>query len=325
MQFTTPVIIPNYKENISYSNKIMFLGSCFSDNIGTKFKEHFFDAEINPFGVIYNPYSVKKSIEILLDKILFKSDMLFEHNGLWHSFAHHSSFTGKDVEKTLKKINDKINYASDFLKQTDFLFLTFGTAWIYELANNGEIVSNCHKLPTSNFNRRLLKVDQIYKEYEDIIIRLKESNPNLKIFFTISPVRHLKDGANGNQISKSTLLLAVNELVNNHEHVYYFPSYEIIMDELRDYRFYESDMIHISKLAVDYIWEKITDSLFDNKTKEAAKLAGKLFKSLNHRVFDKDSEEYTKFKNSIKKQINILKQLNDSVNLSAAETQIENL
>ncbi len=322
MELKTLVKFPIYKEKIDYSKKIMFLGSCFTDNIGKKFKDLFFPVIINPFGVIYNPLSVAKSIEILLHNIKFSEKDLFKHNNLWHSFSHHSSFSGTKKEQVIEKINKTINKASSFLKNVDFLFITFGTSWVYELKENSEIVSNCHKLPSKYFNRRLLNINEIIKNSQKFLSEIREFNNNVKIFFTISPVRHLRDGAINNQISKSALILAVNELVEKNSNANYFPSYEIVMDELRDYRFYSDDMTHLNNIAVEYIWEKLFLNLIKPESYEILKKAEKLRKSLNHKIFDKSSADYWKFKESIKKQINELKRENNSIDLSAVETKL---
>lgn len=322
MNLITPVEIPSYAQKIDYSKSLMFAGSCFTENIGNRFKQIFFKTLINPFGIIYNPSSIKEGFDLLLKKRVFTEADLFYFNEQWHSFSHHGVFSGAEKDTVLKSMNDNLLYAHDFLKQTDFLFITFGTAWIYELVKSGSVVSNCHKLPSGEFSRRLLSVDEIVQSFELILNRLRIFNPKISVFLTISPVRHLKDGASGNQISKSTLVLAVSKLVNMFNFVDYFPAYEIVLDELRDYRFYGGDMTHLNSSAVDYIWEKIEESFFSTKMLDELKLSKKLYKNITHRIVNKQSKEALVFKDKIKMQINELKNRHDLIDLSVAEKYI---
>ncbi len=316
MKFRTIVNIDNFPFGITYSSKMFFIGSCFTDNIGSKFKNYFFDAMINPFGVLYNPVSVGKSLKYLIENKEFTEKDLIFYRGLWHSFAHHSSFSGNNKEQMLENINNSLKIASVFLKDTDILFITFGTAWVYEYKKSREVVSNCHKLPASEFNRKLLIIRDIVDFYKKLLIELNAFGKQKKVIFTVSPVRHLKDGATGNQISKSTLILAINELVGNFKNVFYFPSYEIVMDELRDYRFYASDMVHISDVAVDYIWERLSDTFFDEKTMSDLTLAKKISAALQHRVMNTDSAEYQGFIDKTKRLIAEFQKRNPMVRIN---------
>ena len=323
MNFKTEVKIPKFKDNISYSKKIMFVGSCFTDNIGQKFKDHFFDVDINPFGVIYNPESVLNSLEILTNRRFLSDENLFQHNGIWQSYSHHSDFSSENKDTMLARINNRIEYSSDFIQNTDFLFITFGTSWAYELKETNKVVTNCHKQLASKFNRKLLSISKISEIFIRYLNILKIINHRIKVFFTVSPVRHWKDGAIGNQISKSTLLLAINEIVEKVNFANYFPSYEIVMDELRDYRYYTNDMLHISDLAIEVIWEKIINSLCTDKTKIELQSAQKIIKALQHRAFNLKSEEYHKFLEKTLKQIKNLKKQNKNIKLLEAENLIK--
>ena len=323
MKFRTEVEIPKYKDKISYSKKIMFVGSCFTENVGKEFEKNFFDVDINPFGVIYNPESVLNSLEILTNRRFLSEENLFQYNGIWQSYSHHSDFSSVQKETMLAKINNRIEYSSDFIQNADFLFITFGTSWVYELKETQKVVTNCHKQHPSKFNRKILSVSKISVIFSRYLNILKTINPKIKVFFTVSPVRHWKDGATGNQISKSILLLAINEIVEKNSFANYFPSYEIVMDELRDYRYYSDDMLHISNLAVDFIWEKIIDSLFSDKTKEELQTVGKLKKALQHRAFNVKSEEYHRFLKKTLEQIKNLKKLNENIKLIEAESLIK--
>ncbi|RLD60127.1 MAG: GSCFA domain protein [Bacteroidetes bacterium] len=307
--FRTNIEIPKTDSKITYNSKIFFIGSCFTENIGDKLFELKFPVEINPFGIQYNPKSVKNSLGFLIDKKLFIQDDIHFANEQWFSFYHHSKFSNSDKEKCLFNINEKIKQASEFLEKTNIIFITFGTAWVYQLRDTKEIVSNCHKLPANKFNRFLLDVDDIYQDYLILIEKLFEINNNLKIVFTISPIRHLKDGAVGNQISKSTLILAVNKLKERFDNVEYFPSYEIMMDDLRDYRFYSQDMFHINETAINYIWHKFSDTYFDENTKKLMSRIEKIIRNKNHKPFNPKSEEYKDFlKNNLEKVNQLLKE-----------------
>ena len=322
MNFKTEVKIQKFKEKIDYSKKIMFFGSCFSDNIGEKFNQFFFKVDINPFGVIYNPESVLTSLEILTNRRFLSDENIFENNGIWQSYSHHSDFSGTSKDTVLAKINNRIEYSSDFLQKADFLFITFGTSWVYELKKTNKVVTNCHKQPAAKFNRKLLSTSKISVIFIRYLERLKIINPKIKVFFTVSPVRHWKDGAIGNQISKSTLLLAINEIIEKVDFANYFPSYEIVMDELRDYRYYSDDMLHLSNLAINVIWSKLIDSLFSDKTKTELQTANKIIKAVQHKPFNLKSEEYHKFLKNTLKQIENLKKLNNKINLGEVENMI---
>jgi hypothetical protein len=202
----------------------MTLGSCFSENIGQKMKNAYFLTEINPFGVLYNPLSVLNSLELLISNTLFEAEDIFQQQSLWHSFSHSSLYSDISRERCHQKINSSISIASEFLSPADFLLITLGTAWVFEERRSGKVVSNCHKLPASEFNRRKLNVDEIVKSYDTLISKLQKLFPALQLIFTVSPIRHWKDGAHDNNLSKSTLLLAIDSLKTKFEHVHYFPA-----------------------------------------------------------------------------------------------------
>ena len=323
MNFRTEVKIKDFKEKIDYSKKIMFIGSCFTDNVGKKFADNFFNVDINPFGVIYNPESVLNSLEMLTNRRFLSDKNLFFDNGIWQSYSHHSDFSSIQKDTVLAKINNRIELSSDFLHNADYLFITFGSSWVYELKETGNIVANCHKQPASKFNRNLLSVSEIAVKYIRYLSILKSVNPKIKVFFTVSPVRHWKDGANGNQISKSKLLLSINEIIEKTDFAEYFPSYEIVLDELRDYRFFADDMLHISEVAIDYIWKKIIDSLFSEKTKNELKSSTKIRKAIQHKVSNIKSKKYHLFLEKTLKQIEKLKIQNKNIKLEEAENIIK--
>jgi len=300
--FQTKIEIPPTPLSITYTDAVMTLGSCFAENIGRKMEEICFDTEVNPFGVLYNPVSIINSIELLLDNKQFTPDDIFESRSLWHSFSHSSLFSAVSVEGCLDKINSRMTLASNFIRKANVLLITFGTAWIFEERKSGRVVSNCHKLPAAEFVRRRLSVEEIVTNYSHLVDTLSVKLPNLQLIFSVSPIRHWKDGAHENNLSKSTLLLAINELQKRFDQVHYFPAYEIQLDELRDYRFFASDMLHPSEVAVDYIWQRFSETYFDTATQGIKKEVEQLVSDLSHRPLQPDSEEFRKFRQSVEKR-----------------------
>jgi len=289
---------------------MMFMGSCFSENMGQKLIDQKFNVDMNPFGILYNPESIANSLKNLLEKSVFTEDDLFQDQGLWNSFAHHSRFSDVRKEVVLEKINKRIAVSSEFLKTADFLIITFGSAWIYQLKNSGRIVSNCHKINAAEFRRLRLEVLEINELYYELFTEIWRVNPRLKIIFTVSPIRHWKDGAVENQVSKSTLLLAIDHLIKDFadRELSYFPAYEIMMDELRDYRFYAEDMIHLSPVAINYIFDRFTKSMFSLESVGIAKEVLKVRKAMEHRPVNPQTAEFRKFINSSLVQIGQLSQ-----------------
>ncbi len=296
MEFRTIVDIKKQEPGITYSDRIMMFGSCFAENIGEKLVSSKFQTLVNPFGILYNPESIHASIERILEKKLFTGSELFEHEGVWNSFSHHSRFAELSSGLFLKNANKKLEEASGFLKTTDFLILTFGTSWIYRLKESGTVVSNCHKLPGNLFIRERLSIEGIVETYTNLIRRLSEVNPGIKIIFTVSPIRHWKDGVHENQLSKSTLLLAIERLqLLFPANTFYFPAYEIVLDELRDYRFYREDMIHPNETAIGYIWERFSDCFCGKETVKKLSEIEKLISAAQHRPFNSESKAFQEF------------------------------
>jgi len=293
--FRTTIEIQPSDAKITFRDSVMTLGSCFAENIGKKMKDIFFETDINPFGVLYNPVSICNSIELLLLNNLFTRQDIFENRALWQSFSHSSYFTGISSGECLDKINSRLNYSRDFLKKTDYLLVTFGTAWVFEDKKSGRVVSNCHKLPASEFVRRRLTVEEIVANYSSLITKLQTLFPTLNLIFSVSPIRHWKDGAHENNISKGILLIAIEELQKQFKQVQYFPAYEIQMDELRDYRFYAPDMIHPSEVAVDYIWKRFSETYFSDSTFVLKKRLEQLSADIAHRPLHPESAEYSNF------------------------------
>ena len=300
--FTTPVKIQKVTAEITYADRVMTLGSCFAENIGGKLLSAFFLTDINPFGVLFNPISIANSLELLLQSKEIEAHDLFENRGMWQSFSYSSQFSNVTVEDCLLNINNRLSAARDFLEQTDFLLITFGTAWVYESVKSGRVVSNCHKLPASEFVRRKLSVEEIVATYKTLIEKLQTLFPKVQIIFSVSPIRHLKDGLHENNLSKSTLLLAIDAIQSECKQVHYFPSYEIQMDELRDYRFYAADMLHPSDVAVNYIWKRFSEAYFSEDTQALKKRLEQLSADLLHRPIHSESAEYKYFLESVEKR-----------------------
>ena len=306
-QFRTIVDIPVFKTKLDHRNEILLIGSCFSENIGNKLKESKFNVEINPFGILYNPLSIANSFNILLEKHYFASDDLFYYNDVWNSFYHHSRFSHEDKEVCLININSRIDKASETIKKASFIFITLGTAWVYESIEKKFVVSNCHKLPAEKFNRYSLNETDIIDRFKSLFESLRSINPSLQIVLTVSPIRHWKDGAVNNQVSKSILLLASSKLVDTFDYVHYFPGYEIVMDELRDYRFYGEDMLHPNNVAVEYIWQRFCETFMDEQTLKIMKEYEKISKAMQHRPFNKNTNTYHDFKINMIKKIKAIK------------------
>ena len=282
------------------------MGSCFAENVGGLLLENKFSCDVNPFGILYNPLSIAKALRQMLDGKVYTMDDLFDSGGQWHSWMHHSSFSSADADECLNRINSRLEKAASALPRTSWLVMTWGTAFVYE--KDSEVVGNCHKQPDRLFTRRLLDVDTICGEWNDTLREAKQRFPGLKVMLSVSPIRHLKDGLHGNQISKSVLLLAIDRLCRELDFCHYFPSYEIVMDELRDYRFYAEDMLHPSPLAVKYIWECFCSTYMSKDTQRVMKEWADIQKGLAHRPFNPDSDAYRRFLSQIVLKIEELKE-----------------
>ncbi|MCB9251808.1 MAG: GSCFA domain-containing protein [Flavobacteriales bacterium] len=261
------------------------IGSCFSENIGQKISSSGYEVCLNPFGILYNPVSIGLAIKRILDLELYDAnEFIFTHEKRFVSPDHHGKFSGLEVMELHNRINGSLKEANVFLKKQGVVIVTLSTAWIYRYLETGKVVANCHKIPNSNFKKELMTVDEVSIELDEIIKALQKFNPDLKIIFTISPVKHLRDGVLENLRSKSILIVSLmQKLQNAGEGVFYFPSYEIVTEELRDYRFYERDFMHPNAMATDYIWERFQEIYFTESSIEKVKAAFKISRDLNHR------------------------------------------
>lgn len=284
MQFRTEIHTAPSPFRIGYADPVMFAGSCFAAEIGSKMLDGRMQVMINPAGTIFNPVSVAVMLQNVINAYQASKDDLFSYGERWISFSHYTGFSGSDSEEVLDRINKSTAEAHHFLKNATALFITFGTARVFRLKQTGMIVSNCHKLPDNMFTRELPGVSDVTALWGTLLDELRRFNPRLKVVFTVSPVRHWKDGAHGNQVSKSVLFLAIEELLRHGSSPGYFPAYEILMDELRDYRFYASDMLHPSGMAVDYIFEVFTRCYIDDRTMTTWREAEKIVKASRHQV-----------------------------------------
>ena len=296
MDFRTKVEQSMELPHITHVERILLLGSCFAENMGKLLAESKFRIDVNPFGILYNPFSIAVALNEILEGKEYKESDIFYYRNLWHSPMHHGSFSASTSEETLDNINCRLQQVQQTIHELDWLMLTWGTAYVYEEKENGGVVSNCHQLPDNAFVRRLLSVDEIVNEYISLIREMMTRNENLKILVTVSPIRHIRDGMHANQLSKSTLLLAINRLQQLFpDMVFYFPSYEIVLDELRDYRFYADDMVHPSQLTIQYLWERFSDTFFSKETKLVIEAVEVIRRDLSHRPFHPHSETYQRF------------------------------
>ncbi len=290
LKFTTKVNILLSDFKIAHQSPILLLGSCFAQNIGNKLNKSKFNTITNPFGIIYNPISVIKELQRIANKKLYVKKNLTQFHDKWISFDHHGSFSSPNQEECLAKINDAIIKSYLHLKKTNTIFITFGTAWVYEYKNFG-IVANCHKIPSAKFIKRLLSVKEILIAFNNVKEALKDFN----IIFTVSPIRHVKDGLHENNLSKSVLHLVIKNITEQNKNCYYFPAYELIIDELRDYRFFKDDLIHPSEMAINYIWESFLSTYCNEETIEIINEIQKVKQAVNHKPFNFKSKEHQQF------------------------------
>ena len=281
MKFRTELNPNSYPFQIAYDDHLMFIGSCFSDHIGTFFKNIKFPTLSNPFGVLFNPASIALALRIAINPEKFDEKYIHYFNDHWISFAHHGKFSHSDKNLFLKNISDKLDETHDFLLKADYLFVTFGTAYYYQHKQREIIVANCHKIQGYEFEKKRLEIEEITFDYNMLFQEIRNLNPQLRIIFTVSPVRHLGDGFHENQLSKSILHLAIDQLVDD-TGIFYFPSYEIVHDDLRDYRFYAKDLCHPGEQAIEYVQEKVKSVFFSEETLEEIKSIEKSNKMERH-------------------------------------------
>lgn len=284
MELFTAVQLPAAASEITFETPVMFLGSCFANEIGYRMASGKLPVMTNPHGTLFNPYSVAAATDRFISSHAYTADDIYLHQNRYMSLDHHTAFSSYERDVLTERLNDVSRAASSFIRKATFLFVTFGTSYIYTLRETGAIVANCHKLPSSLFSRRQASWSEIADRWRMTLDSLAELNPGLKVWFTVSPVRHMSDGAHANQLSKAHLLLAAEELLGHPLVEGYFPAYEIFMDELRDYRYYAADMVHPSETAIDYIWEKFCSIFISGHTLRLWNEAAKITRATGHRI-----------------------------------------
>ena len=302
MKFSTKVPISKYQNPITYESRIMSIGSCFAENIGEKLEYFKFQNIVNPFGIIFNPVSIEKIIDRIVNYKKFTDSDIFFHNEQWHCFEVHSELSNSNKDEFLKNLNKLlIDCRVEISKLTHFI-ITYGTSWVYRNLASNEIVANCHKISQNQFTKELLTIEISKKSIENTVSLIRKINPDCNFILTISPVRHIKDGFIENQVSKSHLISAIYSC--NFQPTTYFPSYEIMMDELRDYRFYANDMLHPSQLAIDFIWMKFFENYVDESQFETMNGVCSIQKSLLHKPFNPESKKHLTFIADLNLKIN---------------------
>ena len=287
---------------ITHQDGVLLIGSCFSEHIGQRLNDLKFNVSSNPFGIVFNPKSIATSLLRILSQNYFVDNDVFEKDGLWYSFEAHSSVCGETQQELLETLNHSIDSWHEKLKTSHWLTITFGSAFAYKHIEQSKIVANCHKLPQVVFEKNLLKTNDIVAEFNDVIHRLQQFNPLLKVVFTVSPVKHLRDGVVENSVSKAILIQSTHQLINDLKHCVYFPAYELVNDDLRDYRFYESDMAHPNKQAIDYVWKRFTEVYFNDKINTINDKVNQIHQAYHHRLFNKTTSSSVKFKQKFYQQ-----------------------
>jgi len=304
MQFRTKITIPKSDNPIDYNSKIVSLGSCFAENMAEKLDYFKFQNTCNPFGIIFNPVSIEKMICRIVNQFFYTEKDIFFHNERWHCYEVHSDWSNSDKEEFLENLNAVLRTSLTQLFQASHIIITYGTSWVYRNLESKAVVANCHKVPQAAFSKEILSVETIEKSIENTIGYFQIINPNVNFIFTVSPVRHLKDGFVENQLSKAHLITAIHQTINDKpQTTNYFPSYEIMMDELRDYRFYAEDMLHPNQVAIDYIWERFSETAISEENHSIMEEVKIIQKGLQHRPFNSSSQSHIKFEEKLGEKI----------------------
>lgn len=308
MKLQTQIPLSKQPHNqIDYNSQILLLGSCFSENIGNKFEYYKFQSKVNPFGILFQPLAIENLITRAINKDYYLDNDLYYNNEQWSCLDAHSKLNNASKEDLLTQLKIEINNTHQQLKDATHVGITLGTSWMYRHIASDVIVANCHKLPQKEFLKELLSVAHITASLNAIVSLIKSVNLKVSILFTVSPVRHIKDGFVENSRSKAHLLAAIHQVVEPREQIYYFPSYEIMMDELRDYRFYNTDMLHPNTLAIDYIWEKFKTVWFSEETIKTSETVASIQAKKAHRPFNASSEAHRQFLIKLQSEIDDLR------------------
>ncbi|MGV9004811.1 GSCFA domain-containing protein [Flavobacterium sp.] len=307
MQFRTIIPIEKSQNPIHYKSQLLLMGSCFAENMGMKFEYFKFKNSINPFGIIFNPVSIEKLLERVVSKKFFTAEDIFLYNDLWHCYEVHSGLSNPNKEAFLSQLNNLIEKTHSQIPTVTHCQITYGTSWIYRNIESNEIVANCHKVPQKQFTKELLSIEMIEKSVTNTVDLIQKINPNCRFIFTVSPVRHSKDGFVENTVSKAHLISALQQAINHKQRaINYFPSFEIMMDELRDYRFYAEDMLHPNRTAIDYIWERFSEGFIKETAFEIMQEVDSIQKSILHRPFNSSSPSHLKFLTQLTNKIQSL-------------------
>lgn len=313
MEFHLQFSISPFSSKLNYEQSAMFVGSCFAENIGEELRRYKFNVTINPHGVLYNPASLATAIARYISNESIKEDELFYANDCWNSWEHHSRFSNPDKQLCLNQINQSIQKGHHSLKQASWLFITLGSAFVYQ--REGNFVGNCHKQPASEFEKKMLDPNWIVVRYQDLVQQLYKFNPNLTIVFSVSPVRYIRDGVVENNRSKAVLIQAVHQLKEICKQVNYFPAYELVMDDLRDYRFFKEDMVHPNEQAIAYVFDKFRQTFFDEPTKTTFQEIKQIVSAREHRPLQAQSSDYKRFKGQLLKKTQELQEQFPFLNL----------
>lgn len=295
MKFRTELDLKSSEFKISHSNQIMGIGSCFVNEIGEKLNESKFKTMINPFGTLFHPLAIGNALARIHSLTYYTRDEIFNYGESFFSWDHHSSFNRSTADETLDNINYLLEKANEFIRNTNCFILTFGTAWIYRIKDSGLFTANCHKVPAHVFEKSLMSEKQVVSSIKHCVNLIQDINPSATIFATVSPVRHIKDGIVENSVSKARLISGLNQVVSQTQNLIYFPAYEFLNDDLRDYRFYAADLVHPNEIAVDYIWEKFSKVFFDTETIQKIEQLAKVKSALEHRPMNPKSVAYKEF------------------------------
>jgi hypothetical protein len=299
MQFRTKISIPKTDNPINYNSKMVSLGSCFAVNMAEKLDYFKFQNTCNPFGILFHPLAIEKLIDFAVSGKQFTEEDIFFHNERWHSFDVHSDWSNSSKEELIANLNAIVQSTQQQIKEATHIIITYGTAWVYRNIATNAIVANCHKVPQKQFGKEILSVETIQNSIQNTLDLIQKVNSKANIIFTVSPVRHLKDGFAENQLSKAHLITAIHKILEsaicNLKSAIYFPSYEIMMDELRDYRFYAEDMIHPNQIAIDYIWERFSEASISEESHSIMEEVETIQKGLQHRPFNPNSESHQQF------------------------------
>lgn len=298
MEFRTTVKTGENRGWLHHNDSVVLLGSCFSDNIGAKLHGALIHATVNPMGTLYNPMSIASGVRRLIQCRPMAGQELFMQGGVWNSYDFHSRHSMPDKQVTLDRMNARIELGHNALQTAQLLTVTLGTAIVYRLKSTGEVVANCHKVPQHEFERKMASVHEMVTELDTMLTQLHEFNPGLRIILTVSPIRHIADGLDTNSLSKASLRVAIHEAITRHrDYCDYFPAYEIMLDDLRDYRFYSSDMVHPSDVAVEYIWQAFQATYLDDHSALAVARCERIHKRLQHRPMSTNRETVDRFNN----------------------------